>query len=52
MLFNRKKMQIVLWATTLLVKALKLEAEAKAKMNTTLTFKDAKQNPSWFCWLC
>ncbi|GGA09085.1 hypothetical protein GCM10008018_63430 [Paenibacillus marchantiophytorum] len=35
-----------LWATTLLVKALKLEAEAKAKMNTTLTFKDAKQIPA------
>ncbi|UJF32138.1 S-layer homology domain-containing protein [Paenibacillus hexagrammi] len=35
-----------LWATTLLVKALKYEAEAKAKMNTTLTFKDAKQIPA------
>ncbi|WP_261808193.1 S-layer homology domain-containing protein [Paenibacillus sp. N3.4] len=35
-----------LWATTLLVKALKLESEAKAKMNTTLTFKDAKQIPA------
>ncbi|MBD0383377.1 S-layer homology domain-containing protein [Paenibacillus sedimenti] len=35
-----------LWATTLLVKALKLEAEAKAKMNTTLTFKDAKNIPA------
>jgi len=35
-----------LWATTLLVKALKLEAEAKAKMNTTLPFKDAKQIPA------
>ena len=35
-----------LWATTLLVKALKLNAEAKAKMNTTLTFKDAKQIPA------
>lgn len=35
-----------LWATTLLVKALKLNADAKAKMNTTLTFKDAKQIPA------
>ncbi|MDQ0919977.1 putative integral membrane protein/predicted DNA-binding antitoxin AbrB/MazE fold protein [Paenibacillus sp. V4I5] len=35
-----------LWATTLLVKALKLEAQAKAKMNTTLPFKDAKQIPA------
>ncbi|MGG1520253.1 S-layer homology domain-containing protein [Paenibacillus oryzisoli] len=35
-----------LWATTLLVKALKLEGEAKAKMNSTLPFKDAKQIPA------
>jgi hypothetical protein len=35
-----------LWATTLLVKALKLDAEAKAKMNTKLTFKDAGQIPA------
>jgi hypothetical protein len=35
-----------LWATTLLVKALKLETEAKAKMNTQLTFKDAKEIPA------
>ncbi|GAA3408658.1 S-layer homology domain-containing protein [Paenibacillus hodogayensis] len=35
-----------LWATTLLVKALKLDAEAKAKMNTKLTFKDAAQIPA------
>ncbi|NEW08561.1 S-layer homology domain-containing protein [Paenibacillus sp. SYP-B3998] len=35
-----------LWATTLLVKALKLETEAKAKMNTSLTFKDAKHIPA------
>jgi hypothetical protein len=35
-----------LWATTLLVKALKLETQAKAKMNTTLPFKDAKQIPA------
>lgn len=35
-----------LWATTLLVKALKLNEEAKAKMNTALTFKDAKQIPA------
>jgi hypothetical protein len=35
-----------LWATTLLVKALKLETEAKAKMNTKLTFKDAKEIPA------
>jgi len=35
-----------LWATTLLVKALKLEGEAKAKMNTKLTFKDAREVPA------
>lgn len=35
-----------LWATTLLVKALKLDAEAKAKMNTKLSFKDAAQIPA------
>jgi hypothetical protein len=35
-----------LWATTLLVKALKLEDEAKAKMNSKLTFKDADQIPA------
>lgn len=35
-----------LWATTLLVKALKLDAEAKAKMNEKLTFKDANQIPA------
>jgi hypothetical protein len=35
-----------LWATTLLVKALKLDAQAKAKMNATLPFKDAKQIPA------
>jgi hypothetical protein len=35
-----------LWATTLLVKALKLEADAKAKMNVTLPFKDAKEIPA------
>ncbi|MDQ0901589.1 hypothetical protein QFZ80_005417 [Paenibacillus sp. V4I7] len=35
-----------LWATTLLVKSLKLEAEAKAKMNTTLQFKDANKIPA------
>jgi hypothetical protein len=35
-----------LWATTLLVKALKLEAEAKAKMNTHLTFRDANDIPA------
>lgn len=35
-----------LWATTLLVKALKLDAEAKAKMNTKLSFKDAGQIPA------
>jgi hypothetical protein len=35
-----------LWATTLLVKAMKLEAEAKAKMNTKLTFKDAGKIPA------
>lgn len=35
-----------LWATTLLVKSLKLEDEAKAKMNTKLTFADAAQIPA------
>jgi hypothetical protein len=35
-----------LWATTLLVKALKLDAEAKAKMNTHLTFDDADEIPA------
>ncbi|WP_224753619.1 S-layer homology domain-containing protein [Paenibacillus terricola] len=35
-----------LWSTTILVKALKLEAEAKAKSNTKLSFKDAKQIPA------
>ncbi|WNR45709.1 S-layer homology domain-containing protein [Paenibacillus roseipurpureus] len=35
-----------LWATTLLVKALKLNAEAKAQMTATLTFKDAKKVPA------
>ncbi|GGF98959.1 S-layer homology domain-containing protein [Paenibacillus abyssi] len=35
-----------LWATTLLVKALKLEDEAKAKNNTKLEFKDARQIPA------
>ncbi|ANE46133.1 hypothetical protein SY83_07390 [Paenibacillus swuensis] len=35
-----------LWATTLLVKALKLQTEAKAKMNTKLNFKDADKIPA------
>ncbi len=35
-----------LWATMLLVKAMKLEAEAKARMNTTLQFQDAKEIPA------
>lgn len=35
-----------LWATMLLVKALKLQDEAKAKMNAQLPFKDAKQIPA------
>jgi co-chaperonin GroES (HSP10) len=35
-----------LWSTTILVKALKLEADAKAKNNTKLTFKDAKHIPA------
>jgi hypothetical protein len=35
-----------LWSSTILVKALKLDAEAKAKVNTKLTFKDAKQIPA------
>ncbi|GIP41225.1 hypothetical protein J31TS4_45050 [Paenibacillus sp. J31TS4] len=35
-----------LWATTLLVKAMKLEGEAKAKMNTKLDFRDANSIPA------
>jgi hypothetical protein len=35
-----------LWATTLLVKALKLESEAKAKMNVKLAFSDAGKIPA------
>lgn len=35
-----------LWATTLLVKALKLDAEARTKMNTTLSFRDANKIPA------
>lgn len=35
-----------LWATTLLVKAMKLQNEAKAKMNTKLSFKDADKIPA------
>ncbi|ULL18045.1 S-layer homology domain-containing protein [Paenibacillus sp. H1-7] len=35
-----------LWATTLLVKALKLQDEAKAKMTTKLNFKDADKIPA------
>lgn len=35
-----------LWATTLLVKALKLDGEAKARMNDKLTFRDANQIPA------
>ncbi|MBP1156700.1 MULTISPECIES: S-layer homology domain-containing protein [unclassified Paenibacillus] len=35
-----------LWATMLLVKALKLQDEAKAKMNAQLPFKDAKHIPA------
>ena len=35
-----------LWATTLLVKALKLDAEARASMNTVLTFKDENEIPA------
>jgi hypothetical protein len=35
-----------LWATTLLVKALNLDAEAESKMNTKLTFKDAGKIPA------
>jgi hypothetical protein len=35
-----------LWATTLLVKALGLQNEAKAQMNTKLTFKDANKIPA------
>ncbi|MFC5447838.1 S-layer homology domain-containing protein [Paenibacillus aestuarii] len=43
---NPQKVSDRLWATTLLVKALKLDADAKAKMNTVLPFKDAKQIPA------
>lgn len=35
-----------LWTATLLVKALKLDGEAKAKMNTQLTFADSKTIPA------
>lgn len=35
-----------LWATILLVKALGLEDQAKAKMNTELAFKDRKEIPA------
>ncbi|MCZ8519215.1 MULTISPECIES: S-layer homology domain-containing protein [Paenibacillus] len=35
-----------LWATTLLVKALKLQGEAKTKMNAKLPYKDASQIPA------
>ncbi|NOU96274.1 S-layer homology domain-containing protein [Paenibacillus sp. LMG 31456] len=35
-----------LWATTLLIKAMKLQDEAKTKMNTKLTFKDANKIPA------
>ncbi|MED4602630.1 S-layer homology domain-containing protein [Paenibacillus validus] len=35
-----------LWATTLLVKALKLQDEAKAKMNAKLPFKDSNKIPA------
>lgn len=35
-----------LWATTLLVKALKLQDQAKAKMNAKLPFKDANKIPA------
>jgi hypothetical protein len=34
------------WASVLLVKALKLEAEAKTKMDTKLPFRDAKEIPA------
>ncbi|MFC5469524.1 S-layer homology domain-containing protein [Cohnella suwonensis] len=35
-----------LWASVLLVKAMKLEAEAKTKMDTELPFRDAKDIPA------
>ncbi|PZE21364.1 S-layer homology domain-containing protein [Paenibacillus xerothermodurans] len=35
-----------LWATTLLIKALKLQNEAKDKMNVKLSFKDADKIPA------
>lgn len=35
-----------LWASVLLVKALKLDAEAKTKMDTVLPFRDAKDIPA------
>lgn len=35
-----------LWATVLLVKALKLDAEAKLKMDTVLPFRDAEKIPA------
>ncbi|KIL36179.1 S-layer protein [Cohnella kolymensis] len=35
-----------LWASILLVKAMKLDAEAKAKMDTELEFRDAREIPA------
>ncbi|TVX98817.1 S-layer homology domain-containing protein [Cohnella terricola] len=35
-----------LWASVLLVKAMKLDAEAKKKMDTVLPFRDAKEIPA------
>jgi len=43
---NPEKEADRLWATTLLVKAMKMEDEAKAKMNVKLDFKDAHQIPA------
>lgn len=44
--FQPEKPADRLWSAILLVKALGLEEEAKAKMSTALTFKDAKQIPA------
>ena len=44
--FSQKSRQLALFAATLLVKALGLEADATAKVNTQLTFKDEDKIPA------
>lgn len=45
-MINPEKPATRLWASVLLVKALKLDAEAKAKMGTELPFRDARDIPA------